>query len=110
MSLKTAVFKSSTPHPSAFCVFVAQADPDSVYRALNAFGCHWKKEETRPLNPEAPLQEQGKTVVFKPANFRAFQNVADTLSRGQVARASLSTADRALTGRRLVFGRLFVWW
>ncbi len=83
VSLKIAVSKSSTPHQSAVFLFVAQADPDWVYRALNAFGCHWKKQKTRPLNPEAPLQEQGKTVVFKPANFRGFQNVADTLSRGR---------------------------
>jgi hypothetical protein len=65
-------------------LFVAQADPDSVYRALKAFGCHWKKKEgrrkkkeTRPLNPEAPLQEHGKTVVFKPATCRGFQNGAE---------------------------------
>jgi hypothetical protein len=58
-------------------LLVAQADPDSVYRALKAFGCHWKKKETRPLNPEAPLQEHGKTVVFKPSTCRGFQNGAE---------------------------------
>jgi len=45
-------------------LFVAQADPDSVYRALKAFGCHWKnkrkKEETRPINPKAPSKNMAK--------------------------------------------------
>jgi hypothetical protein len=50
--LKTTVSKSSTPHQSALFLFVAQADPNWVYWTLNAFGCHSKKEETRPLNPE----------------------------------------------------------
>jgi hypothetical protein len=60
-------------------LFVAQADPDSVYRALKAFGCHWKKKEGRNAadQSESPLQEHGKTVVFKPATCRGFQNGAD---------------------------------
>jgi hypothetical protein len=68
--LKSTISKSSTHHQSALFLFAAQADPDSVYWALNAFGCHSKKEETRSLNPEAPLQEPGETVVLKPATGR----------------------------------------
>ena len=37
-----------------------------------------KKEEGRNAadQSESPLQEHGKTVVFKPATIRGFQNVA----------------------------------
>jgi hypothetical protein len=62
-------------------LFVAQADPDSVYRALKAFRCHWKKKKEEGRNAadqsESPLQGHGKTVVFKPATCRGFQNGAD---------------------------------
>jgi hypothetical protein len=38
-----------------------QADLDSVYWALNAFGCHSKEEQTRPLNPkENPAKNLAK--------------------------------------------------
>jgi hypothetical protein len=50
--LKTTVSKSPTPHQSALFLVVGQANSDSVYWALNALGCYWEKEETRPLNPE----------------------------------------------------------
>ena len=78
VSLKMTVFKSSTPHQSALLLFVAPADPNLVCWALNALGCHWKNQETRARNPEAPSQEHGKTLVFKPATFRGFRNGADT--------------------------------
>ena len=66
---KNPVSKSLTPHQSGLFLFVAQADPDSVSWALNAFGYNSKKKETRPRIPEASPRTRKN---------RGFRNVADS--------------------------------
>jgi len=67
--LKTTVSKIPTPHQSALFLFIAKADPDSVYWALNAFGFHSKKEEIPLLNPEENLSKNMANSGFETGNF-----------------------------------------